>query len=94
MLLRDEDNVTYMPVWKIGASAEERLQELAMIARKHPERFKNFAIAYQQEIPGPAGSRFPTTMTRYALSDGISATTAVGLFEIAKAELLRHTYDF
>ena len=45
------DNVEYMPNWKKGATAEERLMELAMIARKHPERFSQMVVIYIEELP-------------------------------------------
>jgi hypothetical protein len=44
-------DIDYLPVWKAGATAEERLLELAAIARKHPERFSVFAITYVEKKP-------------------------------------------
>lgn len=45
------DPVSYLPVWKKNATAEERLLELAMIARKHPERFAKMLVAYVEIKP-------------------------------------------
>lgn len=47
----DTSNVEYLPVWKAEATAEERLLELAMIARKHPERFAKMAVVYVEVKP-------------------------------------------
>lgn len=47
----DTSNVEYLPVWKAEATAEERLLELAMIARKHPERFAKLMVVYVEEKP-------------------------------------------
>lgn len=45
------DNVEYLPLWKKDATPEERLLELAMIARKHPERFAKIVVLYVEERP-------------------------------------------
>lgn len=87
------DTLTYLPVWKAGATAEERLLELAMMARVHPDRFKRFIVAYQEDLAAPE-DRSPQTVTRYATSDGLNTTTALGVIEIAKLELLRYTHQF
>lgn len=42
------DNVATLPIWKRDASAYERLSELALLAREHPERFNTFVIVYQE----------------------------------------------
>lgn len=88
------DTLTYLPVWKAGATAEERLLELAMMARVHPDRFKRFVVAYQEDLASASEGRFPQTVTRYAMSDGMNTTTALGVIEIAKLELLRYTHQF
>lgn len=45
------DNVEYLPLWKKDATPEERLLELAMVARKHPERFSKIVVLYVEELP-------------------------------------------
>lgn len=42
-------NIDYLPIWKKGAPAHERLYELAEIARKHPERFQKWIIVYCED---------------------------------------------
>lgn len=78
------DNVEYLPVWKANATAEERLLELAMMARKHPERFAKFVLVYQEATADDA------TVTRYA---GINTTTTelLGLLRQAEHEVFQAT---
>ena len=84
------DNVEYLPIWKKGATAEEHLLELAMIARKHPERFSKVIIIYHEQID----DREPrVSHTRYT-THGCDTTQAVGLIELGKLQLLRYTHDF
>jgi hypothetical protein len=45
------NNVDYLPIWKFGATPEERLSEIAAIARKHPERFSKMVFLYVEELP-------------------------------------------
>lgn len=45
------DNVATLPIWKKDASAYERLSELALLAREHPERFERFVIVYRETKP-------------------------------------------
>ena len=76
------DNVRYLPMWKQGATAEERFLELAQIARQHPERFSRLFVVYQEELPDKS------TITRY-VSLGGCATEILGLIELGKFELLK-----
>ena len=39
-----EQNVSYLPIWKAGATAEEFLLELAVMARVDPGRFKSLVV--------------------------------------------------
>lgn len=41
--------VSYLPIWKEGATAVERFNELAMIANKHPEWFSRLVVLYAEE---------------------------------------------
>lgn len=50
--MADASNIEYLPVWKKDATAEERFLELAMMARKHPERFAKMAVVYVEIKPG------------------------------------------
>lgn len=70
----NNDNVDYLPLWKKDATAEERLLELAMVSRKHPERFLKFFLVYQEE-------RF--------MNYNASTTECLGLLELAKCAVLR-----
>lgn len=77
------DNVTYIPIWKNNATAEERLQELAQIARKHPERFDKFIIVHQE-----LDEKKEYTQER-TLSFNCSTTEAVGLLRLGEVKLLK-----
>jgi hypothetical protein len=41
--------IDYLPVWKKGAPVHERLQELAEIARKHPDWFQKWVLVYCED---------------------------------------------
>lgn len=41
--------VDYLPVWKRGATAGERLRELAFVADKHPEQFRKWVLVYCED---------------------------------------------
>lgn len=42
-------SVDYLPVWKKGATAAERLRELAFVAEKHPDIFEKWVIVYCED---------------------------------------------
>lgn len=42
------ENLSTLPIWKKDASAYERLSELALLAREHPERFAHFVLVYRE----------------------------------------------
>ena len=46
-----EDNISYLPVWKKDSTPEEFLQEVALIARKYPDRFTRIGIAFYETLP-------------------------------------------
>ena len=75
------DTVTYFPYWKAGATAEERLLELAEIARAHPERFDTMIVVYNERT---TCNRF---LTRYITSGKEGSMHFVGLLEMAKNKL-------
>jgi hypothetical protein len=72
--------IDYLPVWKQGATAEERLLELAIMAKKKPEIFSKFALVYIEE----QGDR---TMTRQ-LTFNCSTFEAAGILESGKWDIL------
>jgi hypothetical protein len=74
-----------MPVWKKGATAEERLQELAQIARKHPEQFSKFVIVYQ-EI-NKEGEEDETTLERVVIHN-TNMAESLGLLRLGEYRLL------
>lgn len=41
--------ISYLPLWKKDSTPEEWCMELAMIARKHPERFQRAIISYVED---------------------------------------------
>ena len=44
-------DVIPIPVWKEGATAAEWLEEVASVARRHPEKFKRVAILHIESRP-------------------------------------------
>lgn len=79
------DNVDYLPIWKKNATAEEKLMELAIMARKNPECFTQLMVIYQEE--NEHGFK-----TRYACDSQSSSIEMLGLIELGKAQLLRNIY--
>ena len=74
-------SVEYLSTWKKGATAEERLCEVSVLARKHPEQFARLAIIYQEERDGE-------TVQRYVCL-GLSTVELFGLLEMVKNEIWR-----
>ena len=67
--------VDYLPIWKKGAPAHERLYELAEIARKHPEWFAKWVLVYCEDSDKAFSVRFMNgEMTR--TSDCLGVLTA------------------
>lgn len=79
-----DDNVDYLDVWKKNASAEDRFLEMAMIARKHPERFGKIAIVYEETLANGC------TVLRQ-ISNGCNTNELVGILEIGKLKVLEDT---
>jgi hypothetical protein len=79
------DNVDYLPIWKKDATAAERLDELAMIARKHPERFERFALVYIEKLNDQG--RIQVRSFEY----GCNVPESVGLYELAKLHYFDET---
>lgn len=80
-----KDNVDYLPIWKAGSTVEEQFMELALIARKHPERFERFIVIYQE-------SKDNHTRTDYLTKQGLQLNCTLGLLEMGKFELLKECY--
>jgi len=74
--------IRFLPVWKKGATAEERISEMWAIAREHPERFGKMAIIYEETLLSG------NTVVRQ-ISSGCSTTELLGLFVIASERVLR-----
>lgn len=90
-----DNTVVEFPNWKTFATAEERFLELARIARRNPERFARMIVVYQEDLPKNEGQINPPTLTRYICGgEYINTSTALGLLELAKLELLRYTHNF
>lgn len=43
--------ISVLPCWKKGASAYERLEELALHARQYPEKYEKFTLVSQELLP-------------------------------------------
>lgn len=78
-----DPKISYLPLWKKGATPEERLMEVVAIARNHPERFAKMAIIYAEDT----GS---ADMTRYACN-GMTTLELLGLLRLAEVEVLAAT---
>lgn len=78
-----DDNISILPNWKKNATAEDRLNELALIARKRPELFEKMIIVYQEQNDG-------TYYTRYIGTD-MDTPVLYGLLEMAKDTIRYNT---
>lgn len=76
--------LSYLPVWKANATPAERLQELVLMAEKHPEWFQKFVIGYV-EIDKEGDHKFGYHVY------GMRTTEAIGVFEMAKNKLIEAT---
>lgn len=72
--------ITTLPRWKKGATAYERLSELALMAKEHPEKFSKFCIVYMEVLPNGRW-RFKTFEHEATLIE------AIGLYELAGDQL-------
>lgn len=80
------DNVLILPVWKKGASAEEWFYDMAMLARKHPERFTRMVLIYEEMSADKASS-----MCGY-YPHGVTTAELFGLIEIGKHKIYEATH--
>jgi hypothetical protein len=75
-------SIDFLPVWKKDATPFERLTELAEIARKHPERFRKFVIAYEETKADDM------TRLRTHSYGVVNVNETVGLLEFAKRDIM------
>lgn len=78
-----KDNLDYLPVWKAGASVEDRFNELAMMAQKHPERFSKLVVIYTETLASG------NTVLRQA-SLGVSTHEMVSMLAEAQFNVLEN----
>lgn len=78
----ETNKIALMPIWKKGATPEERLLEVAHMARENPERFSKMALIYA-ECDGEHA-----TAIRYACNN-TSNTELIGLLELGKIEIMK-----
>lgn len=83
------DNVSLLPVWKKGMTAEEFFNDMALFARKHPEMFGRIAIVYDELRRDEVGE-LNRTITRYA-SHNANTTELIGMLEIGKVRVIDFT---
>ena len=76
--------ISVLPVWKKGASAEERFQEFALYARQYPEKFKRFALVYEEHTP--SGNVVYKTFSFADGGEGLPFFDTMALFEIGKIQ--------
>lgn len=77
--MASDDNLRVLPTWKKDASVYERLSELALYAREHPERFDRFVLCYREKLRS-GNNKYRT------LSYGCDLDQQIGMFEIGKLE--------
>ncbi len=75
--------ISTLPIWKKGASAEERFQELVMMAREHPERFKRMCVIWVEEDSA--------IRTRYHF-EGCTTLEGIGLLNLVSQKLYNDTH--
>ena len=78
------ENLATLPIWKKDATAYERISELALLAREHPERFWQFVIVYREETPA---GRWRIRTMEY----GGDLASRLGLLVLGQDELLKES---
>jgi len=71
--------IATLPIWKKDASAYERLSELALLAKEHPERFEKFVIVYLETLKT---GRWQIRV----MNHGTHLVDTIGLLELGKLE--------
>ena len=80
-----EADLHILPVWKAGLTAEEWFQDMALQARKHPDRFQKMILVYS--ITKPNGNIETHYYCYNAATDAL-----IGMLEIGKQEVLSFVY--
>lgn len=75
--------VAYLPIWKKNATAEERLLELASIARTNPSKFDKFLIIYQEISPDGEYTQERT------LAFNCTTNEVLGLLKLGEHKILK-----
>lgn len=73
--MNKSNTVVAFPQWKTNATAAERFDELAGVARERPERFKKLVVIYVEE--GPTGNLLVRKLT-----DNLSTYEVIGLLHV------------
>lgn len=73
--------IDYLPVWKRGATPEERFLELAAIAKAHPERFAKMLTVWVEYLDD--GEHFKVQY----LSDNLETLELLGLLTMTIEEV-------
>jgi hypothetical protein len=76
------NTVVAFPNWKKDASAAERLDELAGLAREYPGRFERFVIVYKETMPGGR-------LKYRSLEYNCDLDQQIGMFELGKLDAYR-----
>jgi hypothetical protein len=78
--------IKMFPNWKTGDSvtAEDRLMELASIARDRPDRFKMFVMIYQEDMPNG-------NLKTGQICFGADLPSALGLLELGKQAIFEES---
>lgn len=66
-----------LPVWKRGATAYERLSEIALFAKQYPDKFSKFALIHLEEMP--TGNVKVLTITYQRGGEGLCFAEGMGL---------------
>ena len=78
-------NLVVLPVWKKDATPADFFEDMANIARVHPDRFTKMVVAYC-EIGTSAGADIFDIYPH-----GVNTAEAIGLLELAKNQLCGRT---
>lgn len=78
--------IATLPLWKKDASAADRLEELACMAREYPERFEAFVLVWRGTQP--SGNWKIRTHAYHAKQPGndLMLDQVLGLLELGKFE--------
>ena len=76
--------VKSLPIWKRGASAAERLDELAQMAREHPERFEKFILVYHETLADKKVKVRVISFSAAFAGSELSAVETMGLLSLGQ----------